>query len=194
MCPATDDLRDGHRPRCVGRDSAPGRRVTPVDDEPRLEELTHDQSPRAPPCVHGRAHRGGRERRADRGAGEHRLVVSLGPTWLTIRTRPGNVIDRGGLTGRVGDRRHRSRFSRGLVGAGARDVEPRRSGRRRLPCPLRSRAMGHRGTRFLARHRAVLDHRTASGSRTRRVGIPSAGIPLTGTTPRSFTHRGEASR
>ena len=28
----------------------------------------------------------------------YRLVESLGPTWLTIRTRPGNVIDRGGLT------------------------------------------------------------------------------------------------
>jgi hypothetical protein len=28
----------------------------------------------------------------------YRLVESLGPTWLTIRARPGNVIDRGGLT------------------------------------------------------------------------------------------------
>jgi nitroimidazol reductase NimA-like FMN-containing flavoprotein (pyridoxamine 5'-phosphate oxidase superfamily) len=82
MCPATDDLRDGHRP---------------PHGEARLVELTHDE------CLALlRVSTVGRIGVVENGAPivlpvNYRLVESRGPTWLTIRTRPGNVIDRGGL-------------------------------------------------------------------------------------------------
>lgn len=99
MCPATDDLREGHRPRPGGRDPAgrPGNRSSPVTAEAWLEELTHDE------CLALlRVSTVGRIGVVVNGAPivlpvNYRLVESPGPTWLTIRTRPGNVIDRGGL-------------------------------------------------------------------------------------------------
>jgi nitroimidazol reductase NimA-like FMN-containing flavoprotein (pyridoxamine 5'-phosphate oxidase superfamily) len=100
MCPATDDLRDAPRPRHGGRESPArrGSRPGPVDDEARLEELSYDE------CLALlRVSSVARVGVVVNGAPivlpvNYRLVESLGPTWLTIRTRPGNVIDRGGLT------------------------------------------------------------------------------------------------
>ena len=54
-----------------------------------------------------------------------------GRTWIAIRTRPGNVIDRPGVKRRLRSRRRRPDSSTGMVSPCARDPRPRRSRRAR---------------------------------------------------------------
>ena len=108
----------------------------------------------------------------------YRLVETSGVTWVAVRTRPGNVLDRVPMPVAFEidaiDPVHRQGWSV-LVRGHLQHVNPDAADFRR---PVRSRTMACVRTQCLARDRTVLDHGPPAARRRVGMGVPPERLPL----------------